>query len=196
MAAMTGPGKLPLDNACSVAFKEWAGICDALADGRQSILLRKGGIAEDGGRFAPEHPAFWLYPTRIHEAQQGLRIETPTLVQSPPGTVPLYALAVAEVILHLDRESDLEPLADLHIWTDETIRKRFHYRAPGIWVLGVRAYRPESPILLEVTPEQAGCKTWVPLERPLSTSGLIPVIDDARHAGRMDRLRELAAVTR
>jgi hypothetical protein len=196
MAAMTGPGDPPFDNACSVAFKEWAGICDALADGRQSILLRKGGIAEDGGRFVPEHPAFWLYPTRLHEAQQGLKTDEPTLVQSPPGTVPLYVLAVAEVILHLDRESDLLPLADLHIWTDETIQKRFHYRAPGIWVLGVRAYHPASPIPLEVTPDQAGCKTWVPLDRPVSTVGLVPVLDDAGHATRMDRLRALAAVSR
>ncbi|WZO97171.1 DUF1802 family protein [Isosphaeraceae bacterium EP7] len=193
---MTGPGDPSSASACSVAFKEWAGICDALADGRQSILLRKGGIAEEGGRFVPEHPAFWLYPTRLHESQQGLRAEAPSQVQSPPGTVPLYVLAVAEVVLHLDRETDLATLGDLHIWTDETIQKRFHYRTPGIWVLGVRAYRPEAPIVLEVTPEQAGCKTWVPLDRPITTAGLVPVLEDASHALRMDRLRELAAVTR
>jgi hypothetical protein len=38
-----------------VALKEWAVICQALAEGRQTILLRKGGIAEPGGAFRVEH---------------------------------------------------------------------------------------------------------------------------------------------
>src|ERR1700722_13719814 len=33
------------------AFKEWAVTCQALAAGRQSLLLRKGGIHERDGRF-------------------------------------------------------------------------------------------------------------------------------------------------
>ncbi|NBS89997.1 DUF1802 family protein, partial [bacterium] len=32
-----------------LACKEWASVCAALASGRQSILLRKGGIAEPTG---------------------------------------------------------------------------------------------------------------------------------------------------
>ena len=36
----------------SVAFKEWAVICHRLGAGEQSLLLRKGGIAEEGGVFA------------------------------------------------------------------------------------------------------------------------------------------------
>ena len=71
---MTHP---PLPDSCSVAFKEWAGVCDALADGRQSLILRKGGIAEGPRGFVPEHSTFWLYPTRVHEAGQGLRVDRP-----------------------------------------------------------------------------------------------------------------------
>ena len=51
----------------SIAFKEWAVICRALAEGRQSLILRKGGIAEAGGQFRPEHDRFLLYPTYFHE---------------------------------------------------------------------------------------------------------------------------------
>ena len=36
-----------------IAFKEWAAVCRALASGRQSLIIRKGGIAEAGGVFAP-----------------------------------------------------------------------------------------------------------------------------------------------
>ena len=52
------------------AFKEWAVICRALAEGRQALILRKGGIAEAGGRFEVEHTRFWLFPTYTHQQRQ------------------------------------------------------------------------------------------------------------------------------
>src|SRR5579864_8574587 len=54
------------------ALKEWAVICHALAEGRQAILLRKGGIAETSGGFEVEHPRFWLYPTYLHQQRAGI----------------------------------------------------------------------------------------------------------------------------
>ena len=54
------------------AFKEWAAICRALAAGRQDVILRKGGIVEDGGKFRPEHAAFLLFPTFVHQAPESL----------------------------------------------------------------------------------------------------------------------------
>src|SRR4026207_2423284 len=55
----------------SVAFKEWAVICETLAAGRQTVILRKGGIAEEGGLFRPEHSEFLLYPTYFPEDRAG-----------------------------------------------------------------------------------------------------------------------------
>ena len=178
-----------LPESCGVAFKEWAGVCAALADGRQSLILRKGGVAEDAGEFVPEHRAFWLYPTHLHEAQQGLRIERPArAAQVPANRVAIAALALVETIVYADRPEPLAALEDLHIWTGETVQKRFHYRKPGLWVLGVRVFRKVEPYTIAVTPEHAGCKTWVPLEPPLATAGLVPVLDEAESARRMDWL--------
>jgi hypothetical protein len=183
--------------ACAVAFKEWAGICEALAEGRQSLILRKGGIAEGPGGFVPEHPAFWLYPTRVHEAEQGLRAGRPAPPDdSPAGTVTLRALAVVASIGFVDRPELLPALADLHIWTEETVAKRFHYRKPGLWMLGVRVYRRPEPARLAVTPEHAGCKTWVPLDPPVDAAGAVPALDDAESARRLDRLRAALTPTR
>jgi hypothetical protein len=183
----------PLPATCAVAFKEWRGVCDALAEGRQSIILRKGGIAEEAGRFVPEHPVFWMYPTHVHEAQQGLRGATPepprSREEASAATVPIAVLAEVVAIDYIDRLEALERLADLHVWTEETVRKRFHYRQPGLWVIGVRAYRLRRPWPLAVTPEHAGCKTWVLLDEPLSTNDLEPVLDEAELALRLDRLR-------
>jgi hypothetical protein len=185
----------PIPPSCSVAFKEWVGICNALAEGRQSLILRKGGIDEGPGGFRPEHPCFWLYPTHLHETQQGLRDETPPPPASEPtaGSIGLPALAVVECVGWADRPEALEPLADLHVWTEETVLKRFHYRKPGLWVLGVRVLRADPPPRIEITPEQLGCKSWVPLETSFSTAGLIPTIDEATLADRLNRIRSISS---
>ncbi len=185
----------PMAATCGIAFKEWEGVCEALARGRQSLILRKGGIEEGPGGFAPEHDTFWLYPTRVHQDEQGLKTEAQATdraeLDAPEGTISLNALAVVEVVGRLDREDRLALLDDLHVWTAETVRKRFHYRRPGLWVLGVRVFRREQPWSLPITPEHAGCKTWVPLEPAPATAGLVPALDDEIFEERMQRLRSV-----
>jgi hypothetical protein len=193
MAVMPSRTSPELPATCATAFKEWSGICAALADGRQSIIIRKGGIAEGPGGFSPEHEAFWLYPTRVHEAQQGLRVEPTPGEVPPPGFVRIDTLVAVATVGYVDRPEALDALAGFHLWTAETIRKRFEYRRPGLWVLGVRAYRRPEPWAIEDRPDYAGCKTWVPLDGPLATAGAAPALDDEEFDRRLDRLREALA---
>ncbi len=51
----------------SIGFKEWAMVCEALARGRQSLIVRKGGIAEGREGFSFKHEEFHLFPTWFHE---------------------------------------------------------------------------------------------------------------------------------
>jgi hypothetical protein len=164
-----------IPKACSIAFKEWSGVCDALASGRQTLIIRKGGIEEGPSGFAPEHPTFWLYPTFVHEGEQGLKPPSRAEPPADPGIVPIRALVMVESVHRVDDLATLLGLDDLHVWTEETIRKRFLYRKPGVWVLGVRIFTRAGPIPVPVTPAQLGCKSWVPLEQPLETSRLVPV---------------------
>ena len=187
MATVT-PTPSPPD-ACSIAFKEWAGVCDALGEGRQSLILRKGGVSEGPGGFRPEHPAFWLYPTHVHEAEQGLRTPTKSRVSETPGTVAIESLAVVEWVGRVERVEQLPAIEDLHDWTGSTILGRFHYRQPGLWALMVRVYRRAEPWPVAITPAHLGCKTWVPLESPPPTSGLVPVLDGRESARRLDLIR-------
>jgi hypothetical protein len=181
-----------LPEVCAVAFKEWAGVCEALGSGRQTLILRKGGVEEGPRGFAPEHPVFWLYPTRVHEAEQGLK-QAPTESEPVgPGILPIEALAVVEDVIRADSLETLLGLDDLHLWTEETVRKRYEYRRPGLWILSVRIYKRPTPWPLEVTPAQVGCKSWVPLESPIPTAGLSPVRTD-QEASR-DRAMILAAL--
>jgi hypothetical protein len=182
--------RICLPETCPIAFKEWAGVCTALAEGRQSLIVRKGGIAEGPRGFAPEHDVFWLYPTQVHQAEQGLRIATaPPLPTEPPDTVALNALAVVDSIIFLEREETLAALFELHVWTEETLLRRFHYRRPGLWVLGVRVFRRSDPHWLEVSAEHAGCKTWLPLDPPPTTLGCVPVLDEWEFARQRAQLR-------
>lgn len=178
---------------CGVAFKEWAGICEALTEGRQSLILRKGGIAERPGGFVPEQSLFWLYPTRVHEAEQGLRTpRNPQLVRDlPADVVEVRTLVETGPIWWVDRSEQLAELEELHVWNEETVERRFQYRKPGLWVLGVRVYRREQPWRVDVTPDHAGCKTWVPLDPPLETDGVVPVLGDQEYHRVMDHIRAI-----
>jgi hypothetical protein len=181
--------EIELPRTCGVGFKEWSGVCDALTAGDQALILRKGGIDEGPGGFTPEHSFFWLYPTHVHEVQQGLRsgYDRPGAAEVPGG-VPIRALAAVDAVRRLDREEDLNALEEFHVWTSETVHKRFQYRSPGLWALVVRVWARERPTTLIATPEQLGCKTWVDLDPPLPTSGLAPVIDDEAWRRRRETL--------
>jgi len=176
----------PQPDSCAVAFKEWAGVCDALIEGRQALIVRKGGISEGAGpgTFVPEHSEFWLYPTWVHQAEQGLRSpggrEPATPRFDRDGTVPIRALVRVGPIWYVESEETLAKLEEFHIFTAETIVKRFHYRQPGLWVLGARVWRHDPGFAVTATPDHAGCKTWVNLDESLPTSALSPVLDDAR----------------
>jgi hypothetical protein len=153
-----------------VAFKEWAAVCRALATGGQTVILRKGGIAEAGGTFRPEYDRFWLYPTYFHEPQAGgIRPEFLPLLAAaeadrpPAGTVRLTHVAAVTRVRYVTSLDAASALAPHHILSAETVRKRFAYREPGLYVLDVRI-TPAGPLDLSETPTFLGCKTWVELE--------------------------------
>ena len=174
---------------CIIAYKEWAGVCRALGEGRQTILLRKGGIAESGGSFRPEYSEFWMYPTHLHEAQQGLRDHFAEPVpDAPPGFVRIELRVVVESVAWVDDLEMALGLGEFHVWSEETIRKRFAYRTPGVWALGVRAHRLPVAAELPVFPTHAGCHTWVHLDAAPAVGATSPVISDAFAAARREAL--------
>ena len=189
---MVNPTFTPIDlpETCSIAFKEWAGVCAALARGDQALILRKGGIEEGPGGFVPEHPIFWLYPTYVHESEQGLKTPISTAPPIDSRIVLIDSLIVIESISRIDAWDRLTELESLHNWTQATVLKRFEYRKPGLWVLGVRVYKTPDPMRVEVTTSQLGCKSWVPLDPPLATDGLSPVRAESEAKQDRDRLAD------
>ena len=181
----------------SQAFKEWAVVCQALASGRQALIIRKGGITEAGGAFTPEHHRFWLYPTYIHQQRNGIKPEAVPLMeeverQRPPhGTLRFTHFAEVSGVYQVHHLPGVLSLNPLHIWSEETICKRFEYRAPGVFVLPVRIFRVEEPFTLPERAEYEGCKTWVELDQPLPTDSGVTVLDDRAYANLLEQLDQL-----
>jgi hypothetical protein len=172
----------------NIAFKEWAVVCRALAEGAQSIILRKGGIHEGREGFRIEHREFWLFPTQFHQQPEQLKtaaepIWQRTMAQAPAtGTIPIGQYVLVEQVREITDETLLDRLSGMHIWADATIRERFHYRRPGLFLLLARVFETPKPHVLNDTPYFAGCRSWVELPEALSTTGAVPVLSDEQFA--------------
>lgn len=157
-------------SALTVAFKEWAVVCRAIAMGKQTIILRKGGIAEQGGQFVPEYREFLLYPTYFHEHRSAIRPEYRTLFDQVEATRPAAGIVrfehwvQVEQVDYCDRWEAVAGLREQHILTEETVRQRFEYRRPGLYVLRVRVYPLPRAVEVPESPEYAGCKSWVQID--------------------------------
>jgi hypothetical protein len=166
------------------ALKEWAIVCRWLAEGRQTLLLRKGGTAEPGGEFSVPWQRFWLFPTWLHQQEQGVTAAAwPVLVdlnrhRPPDGSIRISHWAEVVELRSLDSEEQALRLAGLHCWTEETVRQRFHYRRPGLLLLVLRVYAVPEPFLLPEAPRYAGCRSWVELEQDLTCEGSFPVLGE------------------
>jgi len=162
----------------SIALKEWATVCLALAEGRQSLLIRKGGIAEGSGGFRFEHEQFWLFPTQFHQTPDQLTAEGAALlrrVSAPPaGRLVIDCYAIVRSVAFLHDEQSLASLQGHHVLSSEVVRERFHYRRPGLFIAAVEVFR-RPPVELADDPRFAGCHSWVDLGAPLSTAGATPV---------------------
>jgi hypothetical protein len=181
---------------CSIALKEWSVLCAALAQGRYLLLLRKGGLAEGPRGFTVEHPEFWLLPTRFHQSADELAPElTPLLAEvaavlPPAGSLGLDLYAEVSDLFRIEREDDLTRLEGRHGLSPQTVHERFHYRRPGLSLLVLRVYRRPAPWMIPDRPEYAGCHSWVPLDRPLATAGVVPVLSDAEFERRRTELAD------
>jgi len=183
------------------ALKEWAVICQALAEGKQSLILRKGGIEESGEEFRLEHTRFWLYPTYVHQQESGIKPAARPFLQEvetqrPPDPVvrlSLFAEAAGVYVLHDIVGAML--LSPFHLWSDETIHSRFAYRQPGLYAIVLRVFRSREVFEVPNDPSYAGCRSWVTLDRDLPTEGATPVLSDGEFQDLVRRIERLLKPT-
>ena len=157
-------------------------VCDALLEGRQQLLLRKGGIHEGRKGFSFRHDAFALFPTRFHAQAAQIRD-----LQPPGGKTDEWEVG-EEVFFEVWCEAvwartlsdwnQVRALEPFHIWTEDLVRERFDCGdVQQIHCALVRVYRTE-PFTLPYAKGYGGCRTWVNLPVP-PPERIEPVMEDS-----------------
>lgn len=164
----------------NVALKEWDVQTQALELGRLAVLMRKGGIIEQRGEFSVQHEKFWLYKTFLHQNKAELRPEFLDLLRENPnaGKIELSSFAVVEQTWKLEDLTVIRGLEMHNALTADALERKYHYRnKPFVHALLLRVYTCQ-PVLIEETPEYAGCVSWVQLEHNIEAQNIRPAISD------------------
>ena len=170
----------------SVGFKEWALVCEALGRGEQTVIVRKGGIAEGRDGFAFRHGEFFLFPTFFHAQVERVRTPNAEIPARRDGEVEIRYFARVEAVRFIDEWETAGALAPFHILADDVVRERFDYDAsPGIHVAFVRVFRVQPAWTFPDERRYGGCRSWVNLPDRLAEQRLEPVLSDAEHRERL-----------
>ena len=108
----------------ATALKEWSAAVHAMLDGRQTVLLRKGGIGEK--RFDLAAPEFVFFPTVAHGHAERVRPEHRDLLDaaasdSTEAEVVLRAGAKVVAAVAVNHPDGLRDIEQTHIWTADSI---------------------------------------------------------------------------
>lgn len=176
----------------SPALKEWSAAVHAMLHGRQTVLLRKGGIHEK--RFALAEPRFVFFPTVAHGHAERVRSEHRGVLadaarDSTETEVVIRAGADVVAAVEVNRAEALEEIADLHIWTSASVQsERLDFRPRHrLTVLVVQARPLVEPVRLPRLAAYGGCVSWVDL--PVSPRWGAPVHGDDAMADVAARVR-------
>jgi hypothetical protein len=181
-------------NIVMIALKEWAIVCKALEDGKQMLLLRKGGIMEYRKGFEVKHNEFLLYPTFEHQSVESIKIEYKEKLKeileeqnkyynnnnnnnnrkeidkdnknfNTSSNNIIKLLAKVEDVIEISDKLILSELRDYHIWSDEYVTMRMNYNpSKPMNVLLLRIYKIRKPLIVDINDKWAGCKSWIDIE--------------------------------
>ena len=177
-------------NIVMIALKEWAIVCKALEDGKQMLLLRKGGIMEYRKGFEVKHNEFLLYPTFEHQSVESIKIEYKEKLKeileeqnkyynnnnrkeidkdnknfNTSSNNIIKLLAKVEDVIEISDKLILSELRDYHIWSDEYVTMRMNYNpSKPMSILLLRIYKLRKPLIVDINDTWAGCKSWIDIE--------------------------------
>jgi hypothetical protein len=176
----------------SVGFKEWALVCEALGQGDQTVLVRKGGIAEGREGFGFRHAEFFLFPTFFHEQVEKVRIGNAELPDKREGEIEIRYFARLEAQREITSWTTAAALAPFHILQESVVRERFDYKESGLQVALVRVFRLTPRWIFREIPAYGGCRSWVNLPAAPDEIRLQPVLTDGEHAKRVEAFRSVS----
>lgn len=181
----------------NIALKEWSVLCHELEAGRQVFLLKKGGIHDRRKEFEMDHRAFWLFPTYYHAKPEELvpevhgTLERLTKAAPPESEVHLQLYCEVTGAKFVEDLATLHRLKGLHVYSEDTVDSRYHYRRPGVWVVTTRVYKLPGEVVTPNTDEYAGCVSWVSLDDAVDPAKATPVLGEAEFKAQTQKLAEI-----
>jgi len=177
------------------ALKEWAVAVDALESAKTIMLLRKGGIQEQGGRFTVTQDLVLLYPTYEHQQRHLLKPAYEDQIQPVPkgwhpATVRIGAWAQISHIFQVSTEPAVNALLPYHIWNAQFIRERFNWKPrQPLYVLLLRVYRLSQAQIIPYRLEYGGCKSWINLAEEIAGDEAAPVFPDTEYVQQVTEIQ-------
>src|SRR5215210_996516 len=160
-------------NILMIALKEWAIVCKALEEGKQMLLLRKGGIMEYRKGFEVKHNEFLLYPTFEHQSVESIKADYKEKLNeiieeqnkynnnkkidkdnknfNTASNNIIKLLAKVEDVIEISDKLILSELRDYHIWSDEYVTMRMNYNpSKPMSILLLRIYKIRKPLIVDI----------------------------------------------
>ena len=185
-----------LPDKCQIALKEWAITVEAMAQGNQILLLRKGGIHEDGKDFRVIHREFLFYPTYLHQKEDLLQpshqpAPRKMLEQTHDDTkITFTHWAKAEEVHEISDQEKVDDLEPHYIWTTSYAQSKLHWKPMlPLSVMLLRVYQLEKPVTVTYLPEYGGCTSWVEVLTDVNLGLMKPVLDDAEFQKQVDDIK-------
>lgn len=180
------------------ALKEWAVAVEALEQGKTIMLLRKGGISEQGGRFQVKSDRVLLYPTYEHQQptllKSGYREQvTPVISGWHPETITISSWAEITDILPVTEENTVEALLPYHIWNEQFISDRLKWKPrQPIYILLLRTYKL-APQTIAYSSEYGGCKSWIDITDAIALNDTQPVLTGTAYSQITSEIRTIVS---
>lgn len=180
-------------------FKEWKSVCDTLERGDQTLILRKGGIAEGKEGFLWQNSEFFLFPTAHHDhrnqLKNGAEIHPYSFAKRNDGQIEIRLRAQIVWSADLDSLDTASKLDPFHIWKAEVIEQRFDFsKNKGIRLALLRVHKLKTPWILKDNSSFGGCRSWLELPDPTpEQQQATPVLNDADFSRQKNQLEEILA---
>lgn len=180
----------------TAALKEWAVAVKALREGRQILLVRKGGISEETRHFKIQAERFLFFPTYEHQRADLLQPDfqddlTAVLAeQRDPTTVRFDTFAALTDLIEVTEPAQVEALAPFYCFSTQYAEERLRWKPRHpLLVMAIRAYRLKQPIEVAARPDFGGCKSWITLDEDVTPDNLVAAVDDATYAAQIAAVR-------
>jgi len=177
------------------SLKEWATVVNALENGDQTVLLRKGGILDVTSGFKIESKKFLLFPTQEHQEHNHIKPQFHKYLEqvksNPPkngfNKITSYAEVLSEA--NVSSEEIIKKLSIFHIWSDSYINERRNWKPENsMKAIFVKIYKiPELDVPLKS--EYQGCKSWININEEIPVGKA--VLSEIEIKPKLDKFKEI-----